>query len=212
MSSVLFTMNLRRFSILFAVLVVILNSGCSRQRRSANPSPMMSEVQLRLDPSPSAARPELVLQVGHSGGVTSVAFSSDGNTLASGSSDGTIRLWDLRTGELKRTLTGHDRIMASIAFSPDGKWLANGSRGGTIKLWDASNERLLTTLLILPSSQAGKASPDWIAFTPEGYYDSSPEAKQFIRWRVGDELLPAERYEKTYHRPDFVQKALRGER
>jgi hypothetical protein len=52
-----------------------------------------------------------------------------------------------------------------------------------------------------------------IAFPPEGYDDSSTRAKPFIRWGVGNELFPVERDEKTYHRPDLVQKkTLRGER
>jgi hypothetical protein len=81
-----------------------------------------------------------------------------------------------------------------------------------IKLWDAHSGQLLVTLLILPPGKEGEASLDWIAFTPEGYYDGSAGAGQFIRWRVGDQLLPAETYERTFHRPDLVQKSLRGER
>jgi hypothetical protein len=80
-----------------------------------------------------------------------------------------------------------------------------------VKLWDASQGRLLATLRILPPGQEGQVSTDWIAFTPEGYYDSSAGAGAFIRWRVGDQLFPAEIYEKTFHRPDRVRKALRGE-
>lgn len=80
-----------------------------------------------------------------------------------------------------------------------------------MKLWDTASGRLLTTLMTLPPSKEREVSTDWLAFTPEGYYDGSEGAKRFIRWRVGDELFPAERYESTFHRPDLVQKTLRGE-
>ena len=57
----------------------------------------------------------------------SVSFSPDGNTLASGSSDHTVRLWDANTGRHLRTLTGHTASVFSVSFSPDGNTLASGS-------------------------------------------------------------------------------------
>jgi WD40 repeat protein len=76
---------------------------------------------------------------GHILAVTSVAFSPDGKHLASGSGDGTIKLWDVATRQEVRTLKGHTRGVTSVAFSPDGKLLASGSWDGTIKLWDISD-------------------------------------------------------------------------
>ncbi|MFQ6132777.1 MAG: hypothetical protein ACE5R4_12115 [Armatimonadota bacterium] len=54
-------------------------------------------------------------------------------------------------------------------------------------------------------------APEWLAATPEGYYDCSNRVTRLITWRVGDELLPVHAYEDTYHRPDLVARALRGE-
>lgn len=69
--------------------------------------------------------------------VSSIAFSPDGRIIASaGGDDGGIRLWDLVTGMLKRTLKGHSRLVASVVFSPDGKTLASGSDDLTVKLWN----------------------------------------------------------------------------
>ena len=65
-----------------------------------------------------------------------MALSPDGKILASGSSDKTIKLWDVATGREIRTLSGHTHWVNSVAFSPDGKILASGSWDGRILLWD----------------------------------------------------------------------------
>ncbi|MHC5749688.1 MAG: WD40 domain-containing protein [Nostoc sp.] len=83
---------------------------------------------------------------GHSSRVNSVGFSPDGKTLASGSDDNTIKLWDISTGKAIKTLTGHSSKVYSIGFSPDGKTLASSSGDKTIKLWDVSTGKAIKTL------------------------------------------------------------------
>jgi WD40 repeat protein len=109
-----------------------------------------------------------------------------------------------------RALTGHSQDVIWVAFSPDGRMLASGSYDNTLKIWEPNSGRLLATLMILPPGKKGEAN-EWIASTPEGYYTASVGASRFIRWRVGDQLAPAATYETTFHRPDLVEKSLKGE-
>ena len=105
--------------------------------------------------------PYTVLE-GHTDDVRDVAFSPDGQTIASGSDDNTIRLWDVETGTHLRTLRGHTSNVWSVAFSPDGTTLASGSSDRTIRLWDVATGAVLHTL---------RGHRDYVrsvAFSPDG--------------------------------------------
>jgi WD40 repeat protein len=68
-----------------------------------------------------------------------VAFSPDGLTLASGSTDQTGRLWDIKTGQPKATLQGHTTEVWSVAFSPDGKRAFGRNFLGNVRAWTVSD-------------------------------------------------------------------------
>ncbi|KAJ5776870.1 NACHT nucleoside triphosphatase [Penicillium odoratum] len=75
---------------------------------------------------------------GHICVVCSVVWSPNGSRLASGSSDKTVRIWDLATGQTVFTIEGHTDDVCSVAWSADGSRLASGSYDHTVKIWDLS--------------------------------------------------------------------------
>ena len=81
--------------------------------------------------------------VGHSYSVYFFSFSPDGQTIASASSDGMVKLWN-RQGEKPQILEGHVAGVESVSFSPDGQTIASASRDGTVKLWNRQGEVLQT--------------------------------------------------------------------
>ncbi|HEY9637707.1 MAG TPA: serine/threonine-protein kinase [Coleofasciculaceae cyanobacterium] len=115
---------------------------------------------------------------GHSDVVRSVAISSDGQFLASGSYDKTIKLWSLRTGELFNTLSGHTNRITCIALSPDGQLLASSSYDKTIKLWLLSSGEVLNTLVGHP----GRIR--YISFSPNGQTLVSSGDQEIKVWAV----------------------------
>ena len=73
---------------------------------------------------------------GHSHGVWTVAYAPDGLTLVSAGVDRLVRIWDIETGRLLRSLRGHTHDIRAAVFTPDGQTLATGSEDRTIRLWN----------------------------------------------------------------------------
>ena len=114
-------------------------------------------------PAASIVTPKLRATLeGHNGGVHSVACSPDGKTVASGSADQTVKLWDVGTGQQRASLLGHTGSVTSVAFSPDGKTLATGSYDRTVRLWSVATAKTQATL---------HGHANWVmsvAFSPDG--------------------------------------------
>ncbi|MFE1441087.1 helix-turn-helix domain-containing protein [Streptomyces sp. NPDC058739] len=99
---------------------------------------------------------------GHRGPVNGVVLGPGRRLLASASSDGTVRLWDIRTRRAAGTLTGHRAPVRSVAFSPDGRTLASAGSDATIRLWSVPDRRQTAVLT------AHEGPVRAVGFSPDG--------------------------------------------
>jgi WD40 repeat protein len=121
----------------------------------------------------------------HTEQVNSVAFSPDGQLLASGSGDHTVKLWRVSDGTLLATLTGHYDRVTSVAFSHDGETLASGGMDMNIKLWRVSDHSLIRTMGSNEFILGISYSPDDAFITSGGGYSTN----EIREWRLSDGML-----------------------
>lgn len=127
---------------------------------------------------------------GHKSQVTCVALSRDGKHILTAAADATAVVWDAATGKQLRTFRGHERGRSGIfnrgvrgsTFSPDGTRLLTAAGDGTVRLWDVTTSKQLCALLILNGGR------DWLAVTPDGYFDGSKGCEDLMAWRRADSL------------------------
>jgi len=148
---------------------------------------------------------------GHTMGVRSVTFSSDGTSLVSGSEDETVKLWDVQTGGVIRTFHGHTSYVCSVSISTDHTTIASGSWDKTLRLWNIQNgecyqiieqQEHVDCVIFSPInpqcliSVSGKTVQQWnanghkVGPTYDGYWVAfSPDGTKLILYARNDVLV-----------------------
>lgn len=133
-------------------------TGRERAAFKAQASVPVSPSSIKLWKLGAGANRATILDVGAMAGV---AISPDGNTLATGSWEGTVTPWDTHSGRERATLKAHEEVACSVAFSPDGKRLVTGGWDHAVKLWDLNSGKELLAL-------KGDSRFYCVAFSPDG--------------------------------------------
>ena len=125
------------------------------------------------------SKPEIVFNLEHADSVNAACYSPDGRYIASGSYDHTIKIWEVATGRLLRTLAEHIEDVNSVAYSPNGAYLASGSGDETIKIWEVASGECIKTL----EGHAG--SVYFVMYSLDGKYLASGSYDKTIKiWDV----------------------------
>jgi len=142
--------------------------------------------------------------VGHSGDVNVAVFSPDGKYIMSGSQDKTARIWEVSTGKELMSLNTSFWVY-SVAFSPDGRHVLSGSIDGAIKIWDATTGREICSMI-------GFRDGEWVAITPEGYFNASPNGAKHLNVRVGNQVYSIDNFYEKFFNPVYVASVLQGKK
>ena len=103
-----------------------------------------------------------VRTLAHGEWVYSLAVNATGTRLASGSTGGTIKVWDTANGRCVATLEGHEETVGGLAFHPDGARLASAGKDGTIRIWSIGDGEMLQGV------RAHQAPATEVRFSPDG--------------------------------------------
>jgi len=107
------------------------------------------------------------------------------------------------TGRQLKVFNGHSAAVRSVAFSPDGRFVYSGSYDATTRVWDLASGRELLQMVAFKGGE-------WVAVTPEGYYNASANGDKHLNVRVGPNVYGIENYREAFFRPDLVRLALSG--
>ncbi len=167
--------NLLPIKPLDGLVLAIQSIGLNREKL---PGEILGSVQDSLHRAMEIAREGNFLQ-GHEGYVYSVAISSDGQYIVSGSRDNTMRLWDRKGNPIGQPFRGHEKSVRSVAFSPDGHYIVSGSDDNTLRLWDINGNPIGQPF------RGHKKLVRSVAFSPDGHYIVSGSDDNTLRlWDI----------------------------
>ncbi len=113
----------------------------------------------------------------HETEIRATACASKGKWVASGASNGEVKLWDRNTGKLVHQFSGHEEAISSLAFSPDDQYLISSGEEGSLRVWDVNNRSLHLTF-----AAWGEKNSEYIIADAEGTYKKSKSGEQALHF------------------------------
>jgi WD40 repeat protein len=133
------------------------------------------------------------------------SFTPDGQTIISGG-NGWLTAYDLK-GQVLGNFVGHESDVWSVTPSPDARLLLSASGDQTIRLWNLKTRELIVTLV-------SGSNGEWVMWTPQGYYASSPDGDRIVGWQINRgsdhaaEYVNAAQLRDHFYRPDIVERGI----
>jgi WD40 repeat protein/uncharacterized caspase-like protein len=154
-----------------------------------------------------SSKPEMINRFQISGPdsiINSVSFHPDGTRAITNSSHNELCLWNLRSGTSERCFKGRDAQATSAAFYDGGKRLVSYGTDG-FAVWDTDSGQLLISYLFVSETE-------WLAITPEGFFDaSSAQAARYLSIVRGLEVSSIDQVYDALYRPDLIREKLAGD-
>jgi WD40 repeat protein len=139
----------------------------------------------------------------HRGAVHVAIFGNEGKTIFSAGADRTIRVWDVLTSKIIRTFEGHKAEVTSLLFSPDNQMLISHSVDGATKFWDLNSGKEFFEHIHFGESE-------WMVKNPEGYFNGTQEARQFIHFVNGMKTYAVDQFFDEFYRPELLPKIFQN--
>ena len=140
---------------------------------------------------------------GHQNEVRTLAYSPDGNIIASGSNDATIRLWDSATGNCYNILKGNLGPVYSVQFCPNGKFLVSAGLAGRLQYWDVQTGKCFLYAV-------HHDEETWITYLADGRFSAGPKGIKLLGYRDEGSMrvYPAEQFKDHFHQPEAIKEVM----
>lgn len=136
--------------------------------------------------------------------VNLAAMNSDGRYVL-WAGNRTLHLWDMQSGKEIRTFSGHINNISSIGISTDEKYVYSGGHDGTTRLWDINTGKEIAQFISFTDGE-------WVAVTPEGYFNASPNGAKHLNVRVGNNVYSIDNFYEKFFNPAYVASVLQGKK
>ena len=138
----------------------------------------------------------------------SFSLTPDNRYLVSGGNSGNLTLHRTSDGQKIFDFVGHTGQVWAVAVSPDGKRLVSGSSDQTVRVWNLETGKNIISLFV-------GSDDEWVAWTPDGYYISSPGGDDYIGWHINNgpnknaDFYTARQFERILYRPEYVRACIK---